>query len=521
MKRKSSVLVASLLIFSMLLGACTGGGTSSGGSASSGGGAAGSSPAASAADTDTVIIALQGEPTSLDAQYPDDGNMRFVTDNVLDCLFEIDGITLEAEPSLAAGITMLDEVTWEVKLREGVKFHDGVDFTAEDAAYSINRVLDPDYGSQILSDFDTIKEAVVVDPTTINIITHNADPLLSKRLTKLVMLSKPFTESRTNEELTLVCNGTGPYKFVEWRRGIDITIERNEDYWGEKPVIKKAVFRTLEEPATRLAALKAGEINIAVNMYPEYADEMPKVFTEVGYETYWIRFNQLHGQMIDQNIRLAANYAIDRQALADNLFLGYASPAEGQMAKQGYFGYNSAVTGYEYDPEKAKSLLAEAGYNGEVVELISERGRWLKDGEITEAAAAMLTEAGFNVTVRILSWNEWLDLLFDKTRTPDLQLSATSNEYFDVDRTLSALVYSKGTQSALNNPEIDKLIEDARTELDQVKRQQMYEELAVMLYEDPFAIYLLYLNDLHGGSANLNWAPRRDSKILVSEMSFS
>lgn len=305
MKNKGRILTATLLALSLLLGACGGGASSDGGSgaASGTGDGAGSSTAAADGGGDTVIIALQGEPTSLDAQYPDDGNMRFVTDNILDCLFEIDGDSLEPEPSLATGITMVDDITWEVKLREGVKFHDGADFTAEDAAFSINRVLDPDFGSQILSDFDTIKEAVVVDPTTINIITHKADPLLQKRLSKLVMLSKPFTEARSNEELTLVCNGTGPYKFVEWRRGVDITVERNEEYWGEKPVIQKAVFRTLEEPATRLAALKAGEINIAVNMYPEYADEMPKVFTEVGYETYWIRFNQFTGSMVDQKIR--------------------------------------------------------------------------------------------------------------------------------------------------------------------------------------------------------------------------
>jgi peptide/nickel transport system substrate-binding protein len=282
---------------------------------------------------DSITVALQGEPTSLDAQYPDDGNMRPVTDNVLECLFALDGQTLEVIPRLATEMNMIDDVTWEVKLREGVKFHDGDTFDAEDAAFSINRIIDPNFGSQILSDFDTIKEAKVVDANTIQIITKAADPLLNKRLTKLVMVSKSFTEAHTNEELTLLCNGTGPYKLVSWERGVSINLTSNEEYWGDKPVIKTAVYRFLEEPATRLSALKAGEIDIAVNMYPEYAADMPKAFSEVSYETYWVRFNELSGVMANPKIRLAANLAIDRQSLADALFLVTQPPRRARWAR--------------------------------------------------------------------------------------------------------------------------------------------------------------------------------------------
>jgi peptide/nickel transport system substrate-binding protein len=191
------------------------------------------------------------------------------------------------------------------------------------------------------------------------------------------------------------------------------------------------------------------------------------------------------------------------------------------MGKDGFFGWNPNVPAYEYDVEKAKALLAEAGYNGEKVQLLSERGRWLKDGEVTEAIGSMLMEAGFNVEVKIVSWNEWLDTLFDKSKTPDMQFSSTSNDYFDMDRTYSALVHSSGTQAAINNPELDKQIEAARSELDVAKRQQMYYDLAQQLHDDPFAIYLLSTNDLHGGAANLNWTLRKDSKIILSEISFS
>ena len=522
MKRTSVILLALLLMLTIVaMAACA----SKQAPGSSGAAAPGSQETTAASSSeggvrDSLVIALQGDPTTLDAQYPDDGNMQAISYNIYGFLFEIDGGTLEAVPSMAVDIQSIDDVTWELKIREGVKFHDGTLFTAEDAVFSINRILDPDYNSQILSDFNAMKEAVLVDDSTFRIITHAADPLVSKRLTKLPMLSKAFTESHTEDELTIVANGTGPYKFVEWKRGVHIKIERNDDFWGPAPSIKTVYYRTLEEPMTRLSALKAGEIDLAVNMYPEFTAELPKVFSEEGYETYWVRFDQT-GIFSDVRLRMAANYAIDLDAIADNLFLGYATPCQGQFGKKGFFGYNESIKGYGYDLEKAKALIAEAGYNGEVIEFVSERGRWLKDGEITEAIAAMLVEAGFNIQVKIVGWNEWLDTLFDPDKTPTLQFSASSNEWFDMDRTYSALVHSTGTQARVYNSEYDALIEAAASELDVAKREKLYWDLADLLHEDPFAIYLLSMSDLYGGAADLVWTPRRDSKIIVSEMSFA
>ncbi len=516
MKKHLSILLVCILVFGLLAAGC--------GSKPASTAPATTAPATTApaeAKTD-IVIALQGEPTTLDPQFPDDGNMRVVTWQVFEPLFKIDAATLQAVPCLATEAKVVDDSTWQFPIREGVKWHDGTPFTAEDAAYSINRIIDPAFGSQILSDVSTITGAKVGDDgKSIIVSTNGADPILLKRLTKLDMVQKAFYEGKKTEEVTKLAMGTGPYVFKSWEQGKQIEVEAFADYWGDKPVITKGTFRFIEEPVTRLFALKTNEINVAVNMYPEYAADMPKIFTEVGLETYWVRFNQFAGVMKDKNVRLAANYALDLQGLSDALFLGYAAPCQGQMGRAGYFGYNDSLSDYGYDPAKAAELLKTAGYNGEEVELLSERGRWLKDGELTEAIAAQLAEAGFNVTTKFVSWNEWLDTLFDKAKTPDMQYSSTSNEFFDMDRTYSALVASSGTQAGLNNPEYDKIIADARIEMDPVKREQMYKDLAAKLHDDPFAMYLLVLNDLHGGSENLNWAPRQDSRIYLSEMSFS
>lgn len=510
MRTKKTLILAVLLVFALLLGAC--GGSSP----------APSTPAPAPAPApvrDTVVIAIQGEPTSLDPQFAEDGNTRTITDNVIEKLYTLNGQTLEPEPVLATDITQVSVDTWEATLREGVKFHDGDTFDAEDVVYSIKRITDPDFNSQILSYFDAIVDATVLAPNKVQIKTNGFDPLFIKRMTLLPIISKEYTEKTSAEDIVAKANGTGPYKFVSWNRGVDLQITLNEDYWGKKASIKNAKYRIIQEASTRLAALNAGEIDFAVNMLPEYIEDMPKVAMEDGTETYWIRFNQLRGPMVKKEMRLAANYAIDREALAEALFLNAASPAEGQMGKPGFFGYNDSLKSWAYDPDKAKELLDAAGYKGEVIELVSERGRWLKDGEITEAVADMLTQAGFNVQIKFLSWQEWLDTLFNVEKAPALMYSSNGNGFFDVGVMYNTIAHSKGGQAAIG-PTYDAKVEAANTEQDPAKRQAMFEELAASFYEDPFGIPLVTLKDIYGMAEDLEWTPRQDSSVTVFEMTY-
>lgn len=505
MKKRLALLLIALLTISLVVVGC------------------GSKKAAAPATTppvkDTIVIALQGEPTTLDPQFPDDGNMRAVSDNVFERLMEMDGKTLKAVPGLATEAKNINVMTWELTLREGVKFHNGDAFTAEDAVFSIKRIIDPAYKSQIAGNFASIKDAKVIAANKIQIITDGPDPILLKRLTKLDMVSKKYIETNKDKVATQPI-GTGPYKVTVWNRGVDIQGTAFDGYWGKKPVIKNVKYRFIQEASTRLSALKAGEIDFAVNMLPEYIKELPQVKMEKSLEIYWMRFNQLRGPMVKKEMRLAANYAIDRETLANALFLDAATPAEGQMAKDGYFGFSTAVKAYPYDKAKAKELLQQAGYKGEVIELVSERGRWLKDGEVTEAVAQMLTDAGFNVKIKFLSWQEWLDTLFNQAKAPAIMYSSSGNDFFDMDRAYSSMVHSTGSQAAMSNKAIDAKIEAARKEMDPTKRQVLYDELAKFFYEDPFGIPLLNLKDVYGMGKNLQWTPRQDSRVTVYEMSF-
>jgi peptide/nickel transport system substrate-binding protein len=222
------------------------------------------------------------------------------------------------------------------------------------------------------------------------------------------------------------------------------------------------------------------------------------------------------------NVRLAINHAIDKEALAESLYLGYAVPAEGQILTPGHFGFNPEVSAYTYDPDKAKELLEEAGYAGEEIELIGEAGLWLKDKELTEAVAGQLRDAGININVKIVEWSDWLDLLFARAdKAPDIQFSAHDNSLLDADRTLSALYHSEGSQAAYKNEEVDSLVDEARTETDVAKREEMYHKAIQIAHAEAALVPLVNLEDIYGLSERLQWEPRLDGKMLVYEMSLA
>jgi peptide/nickel transport system substrate-binding protein len=497
MMRRLSVVLVVLMVLLSVLAACGG--------------------AAAPAAAGQIVIAIGGDPSTLDPQAADDGNERAVNENIYETLVARDPKTMELVPNLAESWKELDATTWEFKLRQGIKFHNGELFNANAAAFSINRVIDPNFKSELISYFSTIKEARVVDDNTIHVITTGPDPTVPARLYFLKMVP-PVYSADANFGTKPV--GTGPYKFVEWIRDDHVTLEANLDYWGAtKPSIAKVTIRPIKEEVTRLAALKAGEVDLVRGLIPEYVNEVPKAVSTPGLEFPWLRLNCLVGPLADKRLRQAINYAIDKEALAQSLYSGYAVPADGQLLTPAHFGYNPNVKAYPFDQAKAKALIQEAGYAGAEIEFIGEAGRWLKDKELIEAVAQQLREVGFNVKVNIVEWSQWLDLLFaGADKAPMIQFSAHGNELLDADRTLSAIFESTGSQTAYKNPEFDALVEAARIETDTTKRADDYHQAVQIAYDDAVIGFLLNLKDIYGMTNRVEWTPRLDGKMLVVEM---
>jgi peptide/nickel transport system substrate-binding protein len=462
-----------------------------------------------------VTIALGSEPTTLDPQIREDGGERAVNDNIYETLM---ARTPKGElvPGLADGIPQLvDPKTWTVKLRSGIKFHNGEPFNADSVVFSIKRIIDPKFNSEQISFFETIKDADKINDLTVRIITNGPDPILLSRLYWMKMVPSGHTNDPKFAETPV---GTGPFQFVEWKRGQYITLKRNEAYWGKKPPIKKVKYRFVEEPGTRLAGLMAGEFDVITNLLPEFTKQVPQAIHILGLEHPIMILNADGGPTKDVRVRKALNYAVDKGALAEGLYEGFAQIAQGQLLSPSFFGFNKDVGPYPYDPEKAKALLKEAGAVGTTVELIGTAGRWLKDREIVEAVAAYWDAVGVKTKVRIFEFNEYLNRLFDRKTRGDSIFVVSSNELLDADKSFSAYYRAGGIGSSNSDKKLAALIDGARTETDFKKRATMYHKAVKHTYDNAYFVWLLNIEDIYGVSAKIDWSGRVDAKILVSEM---
>ena len=468
------------------------------------------------ASAQTIGIAIGSEPTTLDPQLRDDGGERVVTDNIFETLM-VRNPAGELGLGLAASEPVqIDDATWEVTVREGVTFQNGEPFDAEAAAYSVNRIVDPEFNSEQLSYFNTIAGAEAVDASTLRITTKGPDPILPARLYWLKMVPPKASAEPDFAENPI---GSGPYAFDSWNRGSSITLTANPDYWDGAPEIAEAEFRFIPEFGTRLSSLLSGEVDLITNLLPEFVDEVPQSFAVTGVELPIIILSDENEPVDDVRVRQALNYAVDKQALAEALYEGYADVMQGQLLAPSYFGFNPDVSAYPYDPEQARALIEEAGAEGAEVTLYGTAGRWLKDRELVEAVAAAWSEVGVTPDVRIVEFSEYLDRFFDPENRQDAFFTVSSNELLDADRPFSAYYHMDGIGAANHNARIAELVDAARSESDAEARADLYHEAIQIAYDEALYVFLLNINDVYGASARLVWEPRVDGKLLVDTMS--
>ncbi len=492
-----------------------------GAACSSGGGGEGNGGGGSSNNAE-ITIAIGSEPTTLDPQLRDDGGERAVNDNIYETLMArtADG---ELIPGLAAEAPrQVDETTWQFKLRDGITFTDGEPFNADAVVASVERIIDPDFASEQAGFFSTITGAEKVDDTTVNILTNAPDPILPSRMYWMKMVPPKASQNADFADKPV---GTGPYELVEWVKGDHITLKRNPDYWGDEPSVAQVTYRFVEDSGTRLSGLLSGEFDLITNLLPEDVATVEgqglKAAHVQGLEHPVIILNARGGITADQRVRQALNYAVDKDALAQNLFGGYAVPDQCQLLSPSWFGYDSGLQAYPYDPAKAKQLLQQAGAEGASIQLVGESGRWLKDRELIEAVGNYWTEVGLKVDVQIYTFDEYLNRLFDQKTRPDSIFVSSSNELLDADRGYSTYYQMGGVGSSNDDKELAKLIEDARTETNADKRLADYQQASKIACDQAYFVWLLNNEDIYGMSANLQWQPRVDAKLLVKEMSVS
>ena len=263
----------------------------------------------------------------------------------------------------------------------------------------------------------------------------------------------------------------------------------------------------------------AGELDLITNLLPEFTKQVPKFAAVQGLETSVIVLSTENPSTKDPRVREALNLAIDRDALANDLFGGYAKVTQGQLVNPKAFGFNTALKPYPYDPgqgDRADQGRRRGGHAQSPFRVRS--GRWLKDRETIEAVAAYWTKIGLKVNVQISEFGEYLNRLFDKAHRPDAIFVANSDELLDADRAVTSAYESGASYASNNDQDMAAEAKAARTETDPVKRAAMYADITKKAYDGNYLAPLLNEEDIYGFSQRLEWTPRVDAKLLVKEM---
>jgi ABC-type transport system substrate-binding protein len=410
------------------------------------------------------------------------------------------------EPLLAESIESSGETSYTIKLREGVTFTDGTPFNAEVAKANIDYVLNADNGSAfrfLLVVAGEPAEVTAVDEYTLEITTSIPFAPLAAHLShgSLAMVSMAALEQGA-DYLASNAIGTGPYVLDSWARGEQVVLTRNADYWGEAPAIETLVFKVVQEDGARMVEIESGTIDVAVRVPPAdiprlQANPDIEVVVTPGLRTIYIFFNVLAEPFDDVRVRQAVNYAVDKDAIVASLFENAALVSQAPFASP-IFGF-SAQTPYARDVERAKELLAEAGVpEGTTVELYHPTGRYIQDALVADAVRAQLAEVGLNVELKTLEWGQYVPTVrrtMEDGNDVQFAMLGWGTPTMDADYALYALFHSgeapPGFNGAFyNNPEVDALLESARSTLDPAERQTAYAEAISTIWEDAPWLFL-------------------------------
>lgn len=519
-KRRLLALALALITTTGILSGC---GTSSGDVAGSA--ASSSSQSISSIEDGTVIIGRAYDVAGMDPGFLSENAQ--VVSNIYDTLVMRDSDE-KTIPGLATEWKQVDDLTWEFKLREGVTFHNGEAFNADCVKYSIDRVLNPDNNSPCASYISTVESVEVMDDYTVRIHTFKADPLLATRFSRYPTQIVPpaYTEEVGQSGLAANPVGTGPYKFVSWTKDQEVVLEANADYWGGEPEVKKVIFRSIPETSTRVSALLNGEIDIAVSLDSsnmerlENADNAGLSTVEAAGNTVYIGLKCDTNPLNDVRVRQALNYAIDVDAIVSNV-LGGTAVATDSLIGPADFGYSGDWNVYTYDPEKAKSLLAEAGYpNG--FEMTMDTVNWyMNDTDVGQAIAGYLDAVGVKVTVNPVESSVYRTNVPNGEQNPMYMLGWSSTASLDADAAVYSILHSGESYSTYSNPEMDALLDEARSCMDETERADLYKQIEDLAIQDCPRIFLYKENKYYGVSKRINWQGRIDDAINVSSISFA
>jgi peptide/nickel transport system substrate-binding protein len=459
-----------------------------------------------------------------------------VAGHIFDGLVERDQ-NLKIIPALAVELPKLvGPMTWEVKLRKGVKFHNGEEFNAESAKFSLERVKTP--ALRASSNFRPIDRVEIVDPYTVRVHTSKPWPTFVSIMTfnQAAMYPPKAYAGKDSAFISKNPIGTGPYKFIRWSKDDEIVLEANEQFWRGAPKIKTVVFKPIPDDAVRVAALQNGEVDVAVNIPPHLANIIanhPKAFLSTApsirtlqlmfvtheYDAQHKLIGPYKGVTADKRVRQAIMYAVDADEIIRTVLDGKAIRTATMLTPL-HFGYDAALKPVKQDLARTKKLLAEAGYGGGLeLTLNSPQGRYVRDKEVAEAVAGQLTKVGIKTQLRTFEFVNYLNNLVYPHKSGPVWLIGWGTPTLDAETIYGPLFRTGSNLGNYHNADFDGMVDQAQTMMDEKKRLELYHRISKLWLEDAAAAPLYQQLDLYGASRRLSWKARSDERIKAYDMS--
>jgi peptide/nickel transport system substrate-binding protein len=471
---------------------------------------AGQPGAAAAAKRVTVGYGVQFDMSGPYAHSTNEGYITWA--HVMEGLVQYDWQKAAYGPLLAESWSNPTPTTWRFKLRKGVKFHDGSDFTSKDVAHTFNRIRNDPDSKQGASLGAVVKETRVVDDYTVDLETPSIiAPLLSSLYIWHISGKAAYDKYGANDQKSWV--GTGPYLFKEYTPGQRFVVSKNPNYWGQSPDFDEMVFRGIPDASARVTALLNGEVDIIDDVPPELLARVTgnaRIESIPSLLNFFLVINPIEGAepLKDVRVRQAIYHAIDRQGLVDGILRGQADPLDSPVGPP-FVGYTKTpkVT-YDYNPEKAKQLLAQAGYaNGFKIEQWTMIDRYPKDKAVSEAINAMLKKVGIDANLKTAEWGVYFGEFVNNGAMPlylvprgdAVDPSPYLHQYFQAG-------VSKRIRG-FSSPKVDQLLLKEAATLDPEQRVLALQDAMDAIMEEAPAVFLYIIKDNYGVSNRVDWKP--------------
>lgn len=452
----------------------------------------------------TLTIALNGEIDTIDPHKSVTIVAFQVEQQIFESLVRLKPTLDDVEPELAESWEQPDATTYIFKLRQGVKFHNGKDFKAEDVKFSFDRIMDEKTASSRKPDFTPVKSLEVVDDFTVKFTLNNPyGPFLSKLENLRILPNDP------EMDITKTPIGTGPFVFVEWVTGQNITLKKNADYWiAGEPLLDEVIFRPIPEPSTRVVELQSGNINM-VNEVPFKDVETLKndantqVYAVNGVVRDHIGFNMENDMFKNNpNLRKAIAWAIDRQTIADSIMYGLAEPSQVAIPTNNW-GYDATTEGaFGYDLDKAKEFYAQADPKPTEIS-VKVSPTYPEEIKMAELMQQDLAKIGIDLKIEQREWSTWIDEVVSKGdyEMEIVLISGGSDpDDFFYQWHHSGEVFNIWRYS---DPDMDKMLEDARASVDQAARKELYAKIQQKLIADTPLTHIIYRQSVMAAGADV------------------